>query len=441
MALDSKKTTDEKFKSVNRNYLPCLAAIYTSVSYSDTESVGEVSGERGKQESSLELQQTTAPCSETTELNGQYSLVEAEPQQTTEPNTPLYSVVQKRPKQTKEPPLPAEPQQTTEPNTQLYSVVQKRPKQAKEPPLPAEPQQTTEPNTQLYSVVQKKPKQGKEPPLPAEPQQTTEPNTQLYSVVQKKPKQAKELPVHTDPQQSPDPNAQYAVVQKKPKQTKVLPVEPHGTTELNDQYSAVQEAVNMWGKDLDTRKQTLVYAEVGPHISQTRRQMFNPQSDRVQYASLDHTATVRAVPPAAAEPLQDPDLEVSLDQILIQLREVTPHWRRLGEAVGVHRLDEISEYVGSESEAMVEVVDGWLANLHPNKPTWREIADVVDSIGHHDLAHSLRQVYISGSLPIKVSNDLPESLVVREFNPTPPLPPRGADDEQLPSPLPARTLI
>ena len=51
---------------------------------------------------------------------------------------------------------------------------------------------------------------------------------------------------------------------------------------------------------------------------------------------------------------------------------------------------------GSESEAMVEVVDGWLAKLHPNKPTWREIADVVESIGHHDLAHSLRQVYISG---------------------------------------------
>ena len=50
----------------------------------------------------------------------------------------------------------------------------------------------------------------------------------------------------------------------------------------------------------------------------------------------------------------------------------------------------------SESDAMVEVVDGWLANLHPNKPTWRDIADVVDSIGHHDLAHTLRQVYISG---------------------------------------------
>ena len=45
---------------------------------------------------------------------------------------------------------------------------------------------------------------------------------------------------------------------------------------------------------------------------------------------------------------------------------------------------------------MVEVVDGWLAKLHPDKPTWREIADVVDTIGHHDLANSLRQVYVSG---------------------------------------------
>ncbi|CAI8016911.1 Peroxidasin [Geodia barretti] len=108
------------------------------------------------------------------------------------------------------------------------------------------------------------------------------------------------------------------------------------------------------------------------------------------HASLDYNAVVTPPPP---------DTFVCLDQILIQLREVTPHWRKLGEAVGVHRLDEISEYVDSESEAMVEVVDGWLANLHPNKPTWREIADVVDSIGHHDLAHSLRQVYISVDCP------------------------------------------
>ena len=45
---------------------------------------------------------------------------------------------------------------------------------------------------------------------------------------------------------------------------------------------------------------------------------------------------------------------------------------------------------------MVEVVDWWLTQLYPNKPTWRDLADVVDSIGHNDLALSLRQVYVSG---------------------------------------------
>ena len=64
--------------------------------------------------------------------------------------------------------------------------------------------------------------------------------------------------VQAEPQQTTEPNTLlYSVVQKKPKQTKELPVEPHGTTELNGQYSAAQEAVNMWGKDLDTRKQVV----------------------------------------------------------------------------------------------------------------------------------------------------------------------------------------
>ncbi|CAI8021281.1 Leucine-rich repeat and fibronectin type-III domain-containing protein 5, partial [Geodia barretti] len=138
----------------------------------------------------------------------------------------------------------------------------------------------------------------------------------------------------------------------------------------------------------------LLYAEVSLN---TEGGGFGLVADRVEYAALDLNAMASQQPPPPQT--HDLDSKVSLDQILIQLREVTPHWRRLGEAVGVHRLDEISEYVGSEYEAMVEVVDGWLANLHPNKPTWREIADVVDTIGHHDLAHSLRQVYISGDLP------------------------------------------
>lgn len=44
----------------------------------------------------------------------------------------------------------------------------------------------------------------------------------------------------------------------------------------------------------------------------------------------------------------------------------------------------------------MEVVDGWLVKLYPKVPTWGEIADVVEKIGHDNLAHSIRQVYITG---------------------------------------------
>ena len=44
----------------------------------------------------------------------------------------------------------------------------------------------------------------------------------------------------------------------------------------------------------------------------------------------------------------------------------------------------------------MEVVDGWLTKLYPRTPTWMEIADVVEHIGHSRLADSIRQVYVTG---------------------------------------------
>ena len=44
----------------------------------------------------------------------------------------------------------------------------------------------------------------------------------------------------------------------------------------------------------------------------------------------------------------------------------------------------------------MEVVDGWLVKLYPKVPTWGEIADVVEKIGHDNLAQSIRQVYTTG---------------------------------------------
>ena len=42
------------------------------------------------------------------------------------------------------------------------------------------------------------------------------------------------------------------------------------------------------------------------------------------------------------------DLSVSLDQILIQLQEVAPDWRRLAEAMELEDIDKITEYVRSQ---------------------------------------------------------------------------------------------
>lgn len=39
------------------------------------------------------------------------------------------------------------------------------------------------------------------------------------------------------------------------------------------------------------------------------------------------------------------DSTVGLDQMLIQLKEVEPHWKKLAEAVGLDGLDQIAEYV------------------------------------------------------------------------------------------------
>ncbi|CAI8046599.1 hypothetical protein GBAR_LOCUS25782 [Geodia barretti] len=229
---------------------------------------------------------------------------------------------------------------------------------------PSEPQPTTTPPIPLgqYSMITTIPEPTSEPP--EVPQETRKPNgQQQYSIV----------PEHTT-----GLIGAYCVVQT---------VEENPTPEPSRTVAQKPPQGN--------QQKGLLYVEVSLN---TEGGGFGLVADRVEYAALDLNAMAsqQPPPPQTPPPTHDLDSKVSLDQILIQLREVTPHWRRLGEAVGVQRLDEISEYVGSESEAMVEVVDGWLANLHPNKPTWREIADVVDSIGHHDLAHSLRQVYVSG---------------------------------------------
>ena len=66
----------------------------------------------------------------------------------------------------------------------------------------------------------------------------------------------------------------------------------------------------------------------------------------------------------------------------------------------------------------MEVVDGWLTKLYPRTPTWREIADVVEHIGHSSLADSIRQAYVTGvkkfSAHLSALIELPDNLYMLE---------------------------
>ena len=88
------------------------------------------------------------------------------------------------------------------------------------------------------------------------------------------------------------------------------------------------------------------------------------------------------------------DAAVDLDSLLIHLRsEVTPKWRQFGEAVGISEeiLKEYSNY--PPEECIVEVFDYWLRNYPSptDRPTWRDVADVLIKMELHQLAGQLLQ--------------------------------------------------
>jgi hypothetical protein len=68
--------------------------------------------------------------------------------------------------------------------------------------------------------------------------------------------------------------------------------------------------------------------------------------------------------------------------------DVASEWYQLGRTVGISEemLDECSNR--SPREAVVEVLDHWIRN---HKPSWNDVADILNEIGLHELANSLRQ--------------------------------------------------
>ena len=87
---------------------------------------------------------------------------------------------------------------------------------------------------------------------------------------------------------------------------------------------------------------------------------------------------------------------MDLDSLLIQLKpQVLTKWKQFAEAVGLSNIvKQLSQY--SDDECIVEVFDQWFKS-HPTKPTWSNVADVLNDIGLHQLASDIMKVYETGS--------------------------------------------
>ena len=74
---------------------------------------------------------------------------------------------------------------------------------------------------------------------------------------------------------------------------------------------------------------------------------------------------------------------------------MTSKWDQFAAAIGVSEtmMNDLSNY-GSE-ERMVELLDYWLRN-QPNKPSWREVAKVLEEIHLYQLADDIMKVYKTG---------------------------------------------
>ena len=86
---------------------------------------------------------------------------------------------------------------------------------------------------------------------------------------------------------------------------------------------------------------------------------------------------------------------LNLDTLLIQVRsQLTPKWYEFGLAVGISK-EILDKYLGHPpEECVVEVLDNW---LRTSKPTWKDVAKALHTVGFNTLANDILKVYDTGN--------------------------------------------
>ena len=87
------------------------------------------------------------------------------------------------------------------------------------------------------------------------------------------------------------------------------------------------------------------------------------------------------------------DETLNLDSLLLKLRDkVKAEWYQFGEAIGVPK-EYLEKLEGlSEEGCLVKLLEFWLS-YHPDRPTWKELADALEYIRDYQLANNLKKVY------------------------------------------------
>lgn len=77
-----------------------------------------------------------------------------------------------------------------------------------------------------------------------------------------------------------------------------------------------------------------------------------------------------------------------------------PKWYQFGQAVGIAEDVLVKCFEYPPEECIVEVLDYWLRNFGPSRPTWRDVAKALRDTGLQQLSENILKVYETGNLMV-----------------------------------------
>ncbi len=93
---------------------------------------------------------------------------------------------------------------------------------------------------------------------------------------------------------------------------------------------------------------------------------------------------------------------MNLDNLLINLRHLTPKWQEIGihlkvSAVDLKSIQELCKEV--DSDCLGELFDKWLRST--DTPTWKNVTDALDNMGEHESSQNIADIISEGDCELQ----------------------------------------